>query len=62
MRGITGAPAPVRYLSSPAAVVRREGRRATKGDDVKRAIKSHGLWLTVTYVGLLLLIAKGYAG
>jgi len=28
---------------------------------VKRAIKSHGLWLTLAYVGLILLIAKGYA-
>ena len=28
---------------------------------VTRALKSHGLWLTVTYVGLLLLLARAYA-
>jgi len=28
---------------------------------VTRALKSHGLWLTLTYFGLILLLAKGYA-
>jgi len=32
-----------------------------RGDVVKRAIKSHSLWLTLAYLGLILLIAKGYA-
>jgi len=27
---------------------------------VARALKSSGLWLTVTYIGLLLLMAKAY--
>ena len=30
-------------------------------EQAKRAIRSQGLWLTVTYLGLILLIAKGYA-
>lgn len=29
--------------------------------EVSRALKSHNLWLTVTYVGLILLMARAYA-
>jgi len=28
---------------------------------VSRALRSQGLWLFLTYIGLLLLIARGYA-
>ena len=27
-----------------------------------RALRSHQLWLTLTYLGLLLLIGRGFAG
>ncbi len=30
-------------------------------DLVTRALKHQGLWLTVTYVGLILLMARAYA-
>ena len=31
------------------------------GVPVTRALKSHSLWLTVSYIGLLLLLARAYA-
>jgi len=32
-----------------------------KGEVVKRAFQSQSLWLTVTYFGLIMLMAKAYA-
>jgi len=33
-----------------------------KGTPLTRALRSHQLWLTITYFGLLVLIARGLAG
>ena len=32
-----------------------------RGDLVSRALKNQGLWLSVAYVGLILLMARTYA-
>ncbi len=37
-------------------------RHEERGDDlVSRALKSRNLWLTLTYVGVILLMARAYA-
>jgi hypothetical protein len=35
--------------------------RARKGERVTRALRSEKLWLSLTYVGLILLMARTYA-
>ena len=65
MSEITGGGGGLRYSSSRGRFVRKRERGTRWGADVKQAIRmvqSHGLWLTLTYVGLLLLIARAYAG
>jgi hypothetical protein len=44
-----------RYLSAPPEV-RKRGIGS-----VSRALRNQGLWLTLTYVGLILLMARAYA-
>jgi hypothetical protein len=34
---------------------------ATAEEVVTRALKHHGLWLTLAYIGVLLLMARAYA-
>jgi len=48
-------------LKSPALRSKRKGADGRGGGIVTRALRSHGLWLTVTYVGILLLMARAYA-
>ena len=36
-------------------------RRRANGGDVSRALKSQKLWLSLTYLGLILLMARTYA-
>lgn len=50
----------IRYSSSPGRFV-RNACSSHRGKIVKRVIKSHSLWLTLAYLSVLLLIAKGYA-
>lgn len=50
----------------PAADVEPGGVRATRngwqgGWLVARALRNHNVWLTLTYVGLILLMARTYA-
>jgi hypothetical protein len=44
---------------------RRRGRRASRetpgGIIVARALRNHNVWLVLTYVGLILLMARTYA-
>ena len=43
-------------------MIRSHRTRGKGGDDlVARALKHQGLWLTVAYVGLILLMARAYA-
>lgn len=39
---------------------RGAGRDPYGGKHVTRALRSHGLWLTLTYLGLILLMARAY--
>jgi hypothetical protein len=52
---------PGRRLVSNAAPHTRERNEAEGGTAVvSRALKHQGLWLTLTYVGLILLMARAY--
>jgi hypothetical protein len=35
--------------------------KTPEGELMSRALKSHNLWLSVTYIGLILLMARAYA-
>lgn len=39
---------------------RLDGRRSGGGNPLARALRNQSLWLVITYIGLLLLIARGY--
>jgi len=41
---------------------RRESREERKDAPLTRALRSHQLWLTLTYFALLILMARGLAG
>ena len=52
----------VRVGSGPwPARVRTVGISFHRGESVTRALRSNSLWLVVTYVGLILLMARTYA-
>jgi hypothetical protein len=40
---------------------RRVGHDTTGGFVVARALRNHNVWLVLTYVGLILLMARAYA-
>ena len=42
-------------------VGREIGREVSRGGSVSRALKSQKLWLSLTYLGLILLMARTYA-
>ena len=46
-------------LRTPVHIDRHEEKGGV--DLVTRALKHQGLWLTVTYLGLILLMARAYA-
>jgi hypothetical protein len=46
------------YDSSPGGNVREEGGGNLS---VTRALRNHNVWLTLTYLGLILLMARVYA-
>jgi hypothetical protein len=50
---ITGRPTRLRNRS--------RNRKDRKGTPLTRALRSHQLWLTITYLGLLVLMARGIA-
>ena len=62
--GITEDPAGSQV---PTRVIEEKGGRRPirpmirKGKALTRALRSHQLWLTITYVGLLILMARGIA-
>jgi hypothetical protein len=45
-----------KWRPNPAA------RKSTKEVPLTRALRSHQLWLTITYLGLLALMGRGLAG
>jgi len=53
---ITGRPTRLRNRSR-----NRKNRKNRKGTPLTRALRSHQLWLTITYLGLLVLMARGIA-
>ena len=42
-------------------VLTRTDSNPPEGNTLTRALRSHQLWLTVTYLGLLSLMARGFA-
>lgn len=51
----SGRPARARRgVARPGTTLRTGGRNVT------RALRSHGLWLTVTYLALILLMTRAY--
>ena len=66
MTRVTGDWPDLCYRSSPGGIVRNDPLDVPpiiQGglDFVTRALKHQGLWLTVAYVGLILLMARAYA-
>jgi hypothetical protein len=64
---VTTRPAPQGDRSSRTASERNEEQRPRfvrelwdRGDQLTRALKSNGLWLTVGYLGLLFLLTRAY--
>lgn len=70
MTRVTPRRHPVCYRSSTVAIVRNEEyeeyeafavREVQGGFLVARALRNHNVWLALTYVGLILLMARTYA-
>lgn len=60
MRWVTAGRFP--FATPQVLAVSYETHAVAIGENfVKRVIKSHGLWLTLGYLSVLLLIAKAYA-
>jgi hypothetical protein len=57
--GLTNASSPCGFHSSPSVSV-RNGTADRGGESVTRALRSQGLWLTLTYLFLLLLLTRPY--
>jgi hypothetical protein len=62
-RGKIGGFSETRYEFDRSSIQARlhSGVLLNEGDLVSRALRSHNLWLTVTYIGLLVLMARAYA-
>jgi hypothetical protein len=58
--GGAGTVRAIPFTPEPPEPQKRENDQ--KGLPLTRALRSHQLWLTITYFGLLVLIARGLAG